>query len=342
MEHDVINATLYRLDLPLVRPFETASGQVAVRTVGLVSASRDGVTGWGEAAPYPGQDEAFDDVMEAARTATTTPTLAAAIDEAVSDLVARERGERIVSELGPSLETVPMSIAIGMGGGAVGAVEEAARSGISRFKVKIMPGRTSHVAEIRRLFPEVTIGVDANGSFDASTVSEVLDLAGLDLMYVEQPTASADDPAAEVLVEAGFDVFVDESIRSLASAADVLAMPWVSGIVVKPGRLGWRSSVAVVKMARAAGKKWRASGLLETGIGRAYTLALAAAKDAYPSDVAPASMYLTHDVAPHRVIDGHVVVETGPGTGLGVDLDDIANQAVDVIALSGSAIPDRG
>ena len=333
-----IEAKLSHLEIPLLKPFSTATGTVSVRGVGLVSASRNGVTGWGEAAPYPGQDEPFEDVVDAARSGTTTPTLGAAIDEAIWDLNARERGDRLSSELGPSDATVLVSMAVGMGSAAVRTVEVASESGVTRFKIKIMPGHTSHVADIRRLFPDAIIGVDANGSFDSSTISEILAMGGLDISFVEQPTPAAAGTANQMLRDTGFTVFVDESIRSVETAERALAIPEVSGVVVKPGRLGWSGSVEVVRLARAAGKLWRASGLLESGVGRSFTLALAAAADAFVSDVAPASRFFSYDIAPQTVDNGRLIVPTGPGTGLDVSTDLVRDRAVEVIPLSGSVI----
>lgn len=337
-----VEAALYHLEIPLSRPFTTATGSLPMRSVGLVSLSRSGHSGWGEAAPYPGQDEPFTDVLEAARTGAMTPTLAAAMDEARSDLVAYEQGVSLSSELGSSLASVPISLAVGMGDGAIGTVEGAWDSGIRRFKIKIMPGRTGHVREIRRLFADATIGVDANGSFDAASVSEILELVDLNLAFVEQPTDAPDDAALERLRDANVTVFVDESIRSVSTAEYTLALPAVSGVVVKPGRLGWSASVEVVRMARAAGKLWRASGLMETGVGRAFTLALASASDASVSDVAPASRFFSYDVVSQASADGDLIVPSGPGTGIEVDGDIVHDRALEVIQLSGSAIQGLG
>lgn len=342
MEPGHIEATLFRLEIPLLKAFSTATGTISDRNIGLVSVERDGIRGWGEAAPFPGQDEPFDDVLEAARTGRMTPTLAAAIDEAMSDLATRERGVSLSSELGTVRRSVPISIAVGMGDGAVDTVESAWATGVRHVKIKIMPGHTSHVGEIRHRFPGAVLGVDANGSFDASSMSELVALSGVDIAFVEQPTPTASDPALHVLMDAEFTVFMDESIRSVSTAEHTLDQPGVAGVVVKPGRLGWSGSTEVVRMARAAGKLWRASGLLETGVGRSFTLALAAATDAFVSDVAPASQFLEHDIAPQAVADGHLVIPTGPGTGFDVNTDLVRDRAMEAIPLSGSAIPDLG
>jgi L-alanine-DL-glutamate epimerase-like enolase superfamily enzyme len=337
-----IEAVLHHLDIPLLRPFTTATGRVEERSVGLVSISRSRVSGWGEASPFPGQDEPFAQVLDAARSGFITPTLAAAIDEAKHDLVARETLRSLTSELGPTRVSVPISVAVGIGDDGLETASDAGRSGVSQFKVKIAPGRTDHVAEIRRLFPDVTIGLDANGSFDTRSIGEILALGALDIAFVEQPTIHPGNEAVQIVADAGFTVFIDESVRSESSAGRALAEPGVAGVVVKPGRLGWRSSVEVVRMARAADKLWRSSGLFETAVGRAFTLALAAADDAFVSDIAPASQFFAYDVAQQPVVDGCVVVPSGPGTGLDVDPDLVRRRAVEVIPLSESVVQGLG
>jgi O-succinylbenzoate synthase len=339
---DEVEATLIHLEIPLLTPFETATGSVPTRSVGLVSISRSGTVGWGEAAPYPGQDEPFSAVLDAAHTGGSTPTLAAAIDEALADLIARERGSRLSMDLGEPAQTVAISMAIGMGDRSLSTVEEATGSGIYRFKVKIMPGHTDHVLEIRRRFPNVLIGVDANGSFDDGTVREILALSDVGIEYIEQPTPDPCDTAVAVLDDEGFVVFSDESVRSVSSAERALSCPGIRGIVVKPGRLGWRSSVEVVEAARSAEKLWRASGLLETAVGRSFSLVLAAQRDAFVSDVAPAARFFPYDVAPQGVLEGNVVVPVGFGTGIDVDVAMVNDHALEVIPLSVSAIRGPG
>ncbi len=169
--------------------------------------------------------------------------------------------------------------------------------GVSHFKLKITPGRIDHVAEIRKAHPNAVLGIDANGSFDASTVSELGLLANLDVAYVEQPVVDmTSEAAATARSLVGAPLFADESVRSVADADNLLVHAHIDGVVVKPGRLGWSGALVVREMANAAGKLWRASGLLETGIGRAYTNTLAACPDAFVSDVAPAEWFLEADI----------------------------------------------
>lgn len=209
-----------------------------------------------------------------------------------------------------------MSLAVGMSD-PVATVERAVDDGVKQFKIKIAPGRIDHVAAIRSRFADVSLGVDANGSFDATTVDQLRSLAGLGIAYLEQPVSDFKGHAARsihAVLEA--PVFADESVRSVADAEGLLDLDHVDGVVAKPGRLGWSGAVAVRELANVRGKLWRASGLLETGIGRAFTDALAACTDGFLPDVAPAGWFLESDVTPIRYGDAGVTLPTGPGAGV--------------------------
>jgi O-succinylbenzoate synthase len=305
--------TIFHLEIPLRSPFTTSGGSIASRSVALVRVGDD-LYGWGEAAPFPGQDEPISAVLNAARAGESTPTLDAAIDEAHADLRARLDGESLFCVAGATKEVLDVSLAVGLAD-PIAEVDRAVEEGISRFKLKIEPGRVGHVAEIRRGHPDVLLGLDANGSFDLDSMSELNALLALGISYVEQPFSDlASVPAIEV------PVFADESVRSVTSAEAALALDHVDGVVVKPGRLGWSGALAVRELANSAAKLWRASGLLETGIGRAYTDILAACPDAFVSDVAPAEWYLDTDVTESRYANAHITVPTGPGLGITPDL----------------------
>ncbi|GMQ94557.1 MAG: o-succinylbenzoate synthase [Acidimicrobiia bacterium] len=307
---------IFALSIPLNRPFATANGTIVTRRVALVRVGPEPY-GWGEAAPYPGQDEPIEDVLRAADVREWTPTLSAAVDGAEADRDARIAGESLAGRIGATQTTLPVSLAIGMEPDPVAQVASAVASGVGRFKVKIAPGRVDHVTTIRERFRDVVLGVDANGSFDAETVSELGMLAGLGIAFVEQPVSDLTSDAArqlKTLLDA--PVFADEAVRSVADAARLLESSAVDGIVIKPGRLGWTGALEARELANAAEKRWRASGLLETGIGRAFTDTLAACPDAFVSDVAPAEWFLSKDVTASRLRNAHITVPRGPGLGV--------------------------
>lgn len=311
--------TIFQLELPLRSAFTTAGGSLASRSIAIVRVGNEPY-GWGEAAPFPGQDEPISDVLRAARVGERTPTLDAAIDEAQADLRAQLAGESLAAIAGATRAFVDVSLAIGLAD-PIAEVERAVLRGISRFKLKIEPGRLDHVAEIRRRHPDVLLGLDANGSFASETVQELEALSSLGIAYLEQPVTDMASPAAiESRTAINSLVFADESVRSVADAQALLALDQVDGVVVKPGRLGWSGALAVRALANSAGKLWRASGLLETGVGRGYTDILAACPDAFVSDVAPADWFLDTDITESRYADARMAVPSAPGLGVSPNL----------------------
>lgn len=297
--------------------FHTAQAHIPSRDIGLVEWTQHGVTGWGEASPFPGQDESMGDLIGAAESGEWTPTLRAGLNQAESDLSARSRGVSLADMLGATNQSTPVSIAIGLGPDPASLVAEASSIGVSRFKVKIAPGYVDHVALIRAANESCVLGVDANGSFSGDSVEELSALAELDIAYIEQPCDTNDVGALnriKRLVDA--PVFADESVRSTVDAAVVLGSPLIDGVVVKPGRLGLDGALEMIGVAERFGKRWRASGLLETGVGRAYTDLLAAIPSAFVSDVVSADWFLERDVAPSRFSDGAIATPRGPGLGV--------------------------
>jgi O-succinylbenzoate synthase len=206
---------------------------------------------------------------------------------------------------------------VGLGDDPVSAVAKAVAAGVSRFKIKVGPGYVDHVVLIRAANESCVLGVDANASFDESTIDELGALADLNIAYIEQP-CGGDDAASLARIKQLVDapVFADESVRSVSEAESVLSSPLIDGVVVKPGRLGLDGALDMIALAQRLGKRWRASGLLESGIGRAYTDILAAIPSAFVSDVAPADWFLEQDVAPSRFADGAIVIPQGAGLGV--------------------------
>ncbi len=327
MPRDPVAVRLHVLEIPLREPFRTATGRIDRRTTVLVAVGDD-VVGWGEAAPYPGQDETIAQLVTRAREGIATATLAAAIDEAESDRGALLSGSSLLPCITSS---VPISVSVGIDG-ALDRVGVLLEQGIRAFKVKVAPGETQHLVAIRERHPDVALGVDGNRSFSALTDDDRVALTEVRLAYIEELFSDwHSSDAIEFAETSGIPLFADESASTVEGALRALDLPSVAGVTVKPGRLGWSGALAVVEAATRLGKKWRASGLLETGIGRAYTDLLASDPTAFVSDVAPAELFLCADVTASRFDGGVVRVPSGPGLGVAPDPDLVAEYRTDLI-----------
>jgi O-succinylbenzoate synthase len=312
---------LIELAIPLLRPFATARGAVSARRTVLVGVRRDGTTGWGEAAPYPGiTRESIDEVWQALTSGgALPPTAAAAGEEAERDLEARRRGVPLWQALGGSGNPVQGSIAVGLSDDPVAAVARVVDRGYRAVKMKIQPGFDREVVgSVRDRFPTLTIGVDANGSYTWEDRGPLLALDALSVAYIEQPFAPFDLEAHRRLRdETVAAVALDEPVDSIEAAGRIVEAGAADLLVVKPARLGLEACRTIHDLALAAGLRVKASGLLETGIGRAHTLTVATLPGAVHSDLALAGDFFEVDpVAPHSALtEGRFVPPAGAGIG---------------------------
>ena len=223
----------------------------------------EGSTGWGEFSPFPEYGPAY-----AAR------WLSAAVEAADDPWPASQRDRIEVNTTVPAVD-------------ADTAHELVTASGCRTAKVKVAePGQSltddvDRVAAVRdALGPEGHVRVDANGAWDLDTAAHaVARLAVYDLQYVEQPVATLEE-MAELRTRVDVPLAVDESIRTAEDPLRVARLDAADVLVVKVQPLGGvRRTAEVVE---AAGLPAVVSSALETSVGLAAGVALAAALPELP------------------------------------------------------------
>jgi O-succinylbenzoate synthase len=250
--------------------------------------------GWGEWSPFLEYD---------ARVAE--PWLRCAEEAAVGDWPA------------PVRDRVPVNVTIP----AVGprqANRVAVAGGCRTAKVKVAePGQTLGEAEARleavrdALGPDAAIRVDANGAWsvdEAVAAIAALDRAAGGLEYVEQPCPTVEDLAA-VRRRVGVPIAADESIRRAEDPYRVRDLEAADVAVLKVQPLG--GVRACLRIAEDIGLPVVVSSALETSVGIAAGLALAAALPELPYACGLATVQLlTADVAaePLLPVDGFLPV----------------------------------
>lgn len=357
-----VEVELVRVRMPLHAPLRSAHGTESVRDVVLVRVTLgDGTTGWGECSAlarptYTGEHTAgawlvLRDELGPALLAGTDPEVvghpmaAAAVGTAHLDARLRRQGRRLVEELGAAhgrpVERVPSAAVVSRAASTddvLAAVAARLGEGAALIKLKVSPrpADLEAVAAVRAAWPDLALAVDANGTLDARSMSV---LAPLALAYVEQP-APADDLLASAALARRSDtpIALDESVTSVASLQVALTLGAGSVVNVKPARLGGVAVAAeVARTAADAGCAVFVGGMLETGVGRAAALAVAALPwCTLPTDLGPSSRYLARDLtAPIELdADGFLPVPTGPGTGVEPDPARLDEVAVDRLVLS--------
>src|SRR5215471_7904450 len=113
------------------------------------------------------------------------------------------------------------------------------------------------------------------------------------------------------------DLCLDESIRSAGDAAAALELGACRIVNIKQGRVGGLLEArAIHDVCAAAGVPVWCGGMLETGVGRATNLGLAAMPDfTLPNDTSASARYFPEDLTEPFVLEpgGTMRVPTRPG-----------------------------
>ena len=131
-------------------------------------------------------------------------------------------------------------------------------------------------------------------------------------------------------------VCLDESIESAADAAAAIAMGACAIVNVKAGRVGgYLEARRVHDVCVANDVPVWCGGMLETGLGRAANVALAALPGfTLPGDTSASARYFARDLTEPFVLEaGRLRVPTGPGLGV-VPLDDVLAEATTTVEMA--------
>jgi o-succinylbenzoate synthase len=180
-------------------------------------------------------------------------------------------------------------------------------SGCGTVKVKVGDDQSvDRVAAVRSACgPGVRIRCDANGAWDVETaLRKLAQLAVYDIELVEDPVASLEELAA-LRGRVGMPVAAESCIRTTADARRFRQLEAADAIVLKPQRIGGVREA--LRAAEASGVPAIASSALETSVGLAAVVALAASlPDAPFAHGAGTALLLASDVVadPLIPIDG--------------------------------------
>ncbi|MBN9610863.1 MAG: o-succinylbenzoate synthase [Actinobacteria bacterium 69-20] len=349
-------AELIHARLPLVAPFETSFGAQNERDVLLVRVELDGQEGWGEcgALPDPVYSQEYieaaaltirrffvpalaaADQLTAPRVATTLSRFIGhrmaktALELAVLDAELRAAGMSAADYLGAVRDSVPTGVSVGIHPSIPALLEAVERylvQGYMRIKLKIKPGwDIEPVRAVRERFGDIPLQVDANTAYDLADARHLARLDDFDLLMIEQPLGEEDlTEHAELARLVRTPICLDESVTSAKGAADAVRIGACSVVNIKAGRVGgYLEARAVHDVCAANGVPVWCGGMLETGIGRAANVALAALPGfTITGDTSASDRYYARDIItePFVLQDGHVPVPCGPGLGVTVDTD---------------------
>jgi O-succinylbenzoate synthase len=188
--------------------------------------------------------------------------------------------------------------------------------------LKIEPGwDVEPVAAVRERFgDDLLLQVDANTAYSLADARHLAQLDAFDLLLIEQPLDEDDVGGHAKLAQLiRTPVCLDESITSARSAAAAIELGACAIVNIKPGRVGgYLEARRIHDVCAAHGIPVWCGGMLETGIGRAANVALAALPNfSLPGDTSASGRYYETDVTePFVLDDGRVHVPGGPGIGV--------------------------
>jgi o-succinylbenzoate synthase len=370
----VIVRELREIALPLVTPFRTSFGTQTSRRILLVraEAERDGaiVDGWGECVAGDEPTYSGEYVDDAALTITTQlvprlpsdkptssdavgtalaavkghPMAKSALEMALLDAELRAEARSFAVFLGATRTRVPSGVSVGIHGSIgelLAAVEGYLADGYVRIKLKIEPGwDLEPVAAVRRLVgPDVPLQVDANTAYRRDEIEHLCRLDEFGLLLIEQPLPEDDLLGHAMLARAAATpVCLDESITSATVARNAIELGACEIVNIKPGRVGgYLEARRIHDLCRRLDVPAWCGGMLETGIGRAANVALAALDGfTLTGDISAARRFWARDIVrnPIEIVDGHVTVPVGPGFGFEIDDEFLASVTTTVTPLA--------
>ncbi|MFC9126468.1 o-succinylbenzoate synthase [Streptomyces sp. NPDC057099] len=342
---------LLHVAIPLVTPFRTSFGTMTSKDTFLLHVVTDEAEGWSEFAADPeplycsefvaGAEMVVRDFLLPPVAALPAPTAAAVapamasvkghelakatLETALLDAELRAYGMSLATFLGSVHERVPAGVSVGIKNSVPELLDDVERylaEGYLRIKLKIEPGwDVEPVRAVRERFGDaLPLQVDANTAYTLADADHLRTLDDFGLLLIEEPLEENNLHAhARLQQRLRTPVCLDESIHSARDAASAIAMDACRVVNVKPARVGgYLEARRIHDVCAAHGVPVWCGGMLETGIGRAPNLALAALPGCtLIGDTSASRRYFAEDITePFTLHDGHLPVPTSPGIGV--------------------------
>ena len=350
---------LREIRLPLREPFRISSGEMRERRIMLLELfDTDGASVWSECVVddlpnYSPEtlDTAWPTIVRVLAPRLLDRTIAspgdvhaileqdvrghnmakAALEMGCWGLAAEQAKMPLARLIGGTRDAIATGISLGIQRDVhalIAKASEALAAGYQKVKIKIGPGRdVDWVRAVRTAVGhDAHLMADANNAYTLADTDRLCALDDLGLMMIEQPLAHDDLVRhAELQRKLRTPLCLDESIVSLDRAQDMVTLGAGRIINIKPGRVGgFAQSLAIHDFCEEKGIPVWCGGMLESGIGRAYNVALASLPNfTLPGDLSPSARYWAQDVvAPEWTMDAHGMVKVPldrPGIGVAVD-----------------------
>lgn len=348
---EIKSIILRHVKMELLNPFTTSVGTEVDKDFILVEVkSKSGLSGWAESVsiiePIYNEETVKtnwhimsdhlipilfaadirhpDDVSEAFRPIRGNFNAKAALEGAVWDLYAREKGIPLAKALGGVKDKIEVGVSVGIQESEammLKQIEEYVIEGYKRIKVKIKPGWDVHILKaIRAQFPDIQLMADANCAYTLNDIEHLQKLEEFNLTMIEQPLDHDDIiDHAKLQPQMKTPICLDESIHTFEDARKAIELGSCKIINLKIGRVGGLTeSKRIHDLCEKHNIPMWCGGMLEAGIGRAHNIAITTLSNfTLPGDTAPSSHYWKQDIIDPEVTmeNGYIIVPEKPGIG---------------------------
>ncbi|WP_163151886.1 o-succinylbenzoate synthase [Anoxybacillus sp. MB8] len=354
MDVHIDTVILRHLEMELKSPFTTSFGTMKTRPVLLVEAiDENGERGWGEgvafSAPWYTEEtlettwhmlEHFlipllfqapvhhpDELRTRFSMIRRNYMAKAALEGAVWDVFAKRHRMSLSAALGGEKQEVEVGISIGIQPitNLLKRMEQALAEGYRRVKIKIKPGWDVDVVRVvRQHFPDVPLMVDANSAYSLHDIDRLQALDDYELLMIEQPLA-VDDIVDHAKLQAKLNtpICLDESICSYEDAKKAIELQSCRIINIKIGRVGGLTEAKRIHdLCQQHHIPVWCGGMLEGGVGRAHSIALATLPHfSLPSDTAASANYWDRDFIDPEVTVHHGRIFVSKQLGIGYEVN---------------------
>ncbi|SHI54190.1 O-succinylbenzoate synthase [Dethiosulfatibacter aminovorans DSM 17477] len=249
----------------------------------------------------------------------------AALDCAIWDLYAKEKGITLSEALGGTKKKVETGVSIGIKESPeelLKYVDGFVDQGYNRIKIKIKPGKDiKYLEKIREKYPDVMLMADANSAYTLDDIELFKEMDKLNLIMIEQPLGHDDIVDHSKLQKAiKTRVCLDESIHSVDDARLAIELGSTKTINIKVARVGGLTAAKKIHdLCQEHDLPVWCGGMLDTGIARAHNVAITSLPNyKFPGDLPESTRYWEKDIIdPPMTIDEDscIAVLDKPGIG---------------------------
>ncbi len=350
----VKKVTLFKVKIPLKEEFTTSFGTTRYKEAVIVKIEeKGGEVGWGEVPAGSGpwysyetvdtaliiirrfiipqilkSDIDIDDYMNVVKHIRGHNMAKAGVEMALWDLKAKLQSLPLWKVIGGRRAKIVSGVSIGIKRSVNELLKTIGRhldEGYQRIKVKIKPGWDINIVDaIRREYPDILLQVDANAAYTLRDINILRKLDDYNLLMIEQPLDYNDLVYHAILQKfIKTPICLDESIKYPEDVVRAYMLGSCLIVNLKPARVGGISnSLRIHELCYQLGLGLWIGGMLETGIGRGFLVALASLPYVnYPNDISASNRYFKQDIVePEWTLNRDGTISVPNRSGIGVEV----------------------